>query len=78
MASLRLADLEKNERQKAQSVAAVDGGKMSFGDALAVFQSRMQVNPALKPKTKEYCDCQSGMWIASSRHPFLQRVYHIV
>jgi hypothetical protein len=28
---------------------------MTFGDALAVFQTRVQTNPALKPRTKEYC-----------------------
>lgn len=28
---------------------------MTFGDALAVFKTRVQSNPALKPRTKEYC-----------------------
>ena len=56
VAKLRLADLEKSEPQKVQTVAAVNSGKMTFGEALAVFQSRMQANPALKPRTKEYCD----------------------
>ena len=55
VAKLRLADLEKSEQQKAESVNAVANGKMTFGDALAVFQSRVQTNPALKPRTKEYC-----------------------
>jgi len=28
---------------------------MTFGDALEVFKTRMEKNPALKPRTKEYC-----------------------
>ena len=56
VAKLRLVDLSKSEQQKVESIDAVASGKMTFGDALAVFQSRMQANPALKPRTKEYCD----------------------
>lgn len=56
VAKLRLADLEKAEHQKAESVAAVANGKMTFGDALAVFKTRIHNNPALKPNTLEYCD----------------------
>jgi len=55
VAKLRLADLEKVEQQKAQSVNAVARGKMTFGDALALFQTRFQADPAVKPRTKEYC-----------------------
>jgi hypothetical protein len=55
VAKLRLADLEKGERQKARSATAVANGKMTFGDALAVFKTRVEANPALKPRTKEYC-----------------------
>ena len=54
-AKLRLADFEKSERQKAHSANAVANGKMTFGDALAVFQARVRANPAIKPRTKEYC-----------------------
>ncbi|MDR3412346.1 MAG: site-specific integrase [Formivibrio sp.] len=54
VAKLRLADLEKSERQKIQSLSAVANGKMTFGDVLAVFKQRMQDNPEVKPKTKEY------------------------
>ena len=39
VAKLRLADLEKVERQKVHSAGAVANGKMTFGDALAVFQN---------------------------------------
>ena len=55
VAKLRLADVEKCEQQKAQSANAVASGKMTFGDALAVFKTRVENNPALKPHTKEYC-----------------------
>ena len=55
VAKLRLADLEKSERQKIQSISAVANGKMTFGDVLAAFQSRFNANPANKPRTKEYC-----------------------
>lgn len=54
VAKLRLADLEKSERQKVQSVEAVANGKMTFGNALEVLKKRVQDDPALKPKTKEY------------------------
>ena len=54
VAKLRLSDLEKSERQRAESVQAVANGKMTFGDALAVFKSRLQENPNIKPRTKEY------------------------
>jgi hypothetical protein len=56
VAKLRLANLEKSERQKAESVDAVANGKMTFGDALAVLKSRLHENPSLKPRTKEYYD----------------------
>jgi len=42
---LRLSDLEKSERQRTQSINAVTNGKMTFGDALAMFKSRLQDNP---------------------------------
>ena len=54
VAKLRLADLEKSERQKVQSLSAVANGKMTFGDALAVFKQRLQDSSETKPKTKEY------------------------
>jgi hypothetical protein len=54
VAKLRLADLEKSERQRAQSAHAVANGKMTFGDALEVFKKRVQDSPTIKPHTKEY------------------------
>lgn len=52
VAKLRLADFEKSERQRAHSTMAVVEGKMTFGDALAVFKKRLKDNPAVKPRTK--------------------------
>jgi len=54
VATLRLADLEKIERKRADATIAVNEGRMTFKDALAVFEHRLQHNPALKPRTKEY------------------------
>ena len=55
VAKLRLDDVAKCEQRKAQSASAVATGKMTLGDALAVFKTRVANNPALKPHTKEYC-----------------------
>ena len=65
VAKLRLADLEKEERQRTQSAQAVANGKMTFGDALAVFKARVEADPALKPKTKEYCRWRSAALLKS-------------
>lgn len=54
VAKLRLSDLEKSERQRTQSINAVANGKMTFQDALAMFKSRLQDNPEVKPRTREY------------------------
>jgi len=54
VAKLRLADLEKAERQRAQPGRSVASGQMTFGEALSVFQRRLQENPAIKPGTREY------------------------
>jgi hypothetical protein len=65
VAKLRLADLEKVELQKAHGLNDVAGGKMTFGDALAVFQTRVVSNPALKPRTKEYCAYRTSALLKS-------------
>jgi integrase len=56
VAKLRLGDFHKEERQRASTLAAVARGKMSFGDALATYQQKLQNDPNMKPKTKEYYD----------------------
>ncbi len=54
VAQLRLADLLKNERQVIESRASVSRGKMSFGDALAIYAARFEAKVELKPSAKLY------------------------
>jgi integrase len=54
VATLRLGDLQKEERQRAASMSAVASGKMTFGDALEVFRKRLEGDVSLKPRSKEY------------------------
>jgi integrase len=54
VAKLRLADLEKAERKRANSLTAVLRGKMTFGDALATYKQKLQNDANMKPATKEY------------------------
>ena len=54
VAKLRLGDLEKEERQRAEGQTAVANGTMTFGDALSIYTQRLQGNLALKPRSKTY------------------------
>ena len=54
VAKLRLSDLEKGERQKAEHQTAVADGNMTFGAALAIYRQRLNANAALKPRSKVY------------------------
>ena len=54
VAKLRLSDLEKEERQRAESQTATANGTMTSGDALAVYRQRLHGNVSLKPRSKEY------------------------
>jgi len=54
VAELRLSDLMKEERKKAEGRKAEARGKMTFGDALQIFLNRLDDNYTLKPRTKEY------------------------
>jgi len=54
VAQIRLADELKKERQKAGSGRAVARGRMTAGDAVAVYRERLQGSPQLKVKTKSY------------------------
>jgi hypothetical protein len=51
---LRLSDLEKYERQKAEHHTALTDGNMTFADALAMYRQRLTTNAALKPRSKVY------------------------
>jgi len=54
VAKLRLADLEKVERQRIEVQGAVANGNMTFGDALALFRNRLANDNSLKPRSKTY------------------------
>jgi hypothetical protein len=48
VAKIRLADLEKVERQRIETHGAIANGTMKFGDALAIFRHRLQGGRVLK------------------------------
>ena len=56
VAKLRLADLEKEERQKVenQTAIALTSGKLTFSDAVALYRERLKADANLKPRSKEY------------------------
>ena len=54
VAKLRLADLEKQERQRAEHRTAVADGAMAFADALAIYMQRLAGDGSLKPRSKVY------------------------
>jgi integrase len=54
VAKLRLSDLEKEERQRAEVTRSSMTGKMTFGDALALYRQRLEADASIKPRTKAY------------------------
>jgi integrase len=56
VAKLRLTDEEKKHRQAAQNQLAIQRGRgqMTFGDALEIYRARLEANPDIKSKTKDY------------------------
>src|SRR6266487_4553605 len=48
VAKLRLGDLEKKERQLAEHQTAAADGRMSFGDALSIYEQRLKGDVSLK------------------------------
>jgi len=56
VAKLRLGDLDKQERQRAESTDAAARGKMTMSDAIKIHQQRVAGDASLKPRTKEYHD----------------------
>src|ERR1051326_6047171 len=54
VAKLRLADLEKDERQAAEHRDSAFSGKMTFSDCLEIYRQRLASDPDFKPKTKVY------------------------
>lgn len=56
VAKLRLADFEKQERQRAETADTVAQGKMTVGDAVKIHLDRISGDASLKPRTREYHD----------------------
>lgn len=56
VAKLRLSDFHKEERQRAAVNKSVARGKMTFGDAVTVYQQQRKNDPNIKPGTVEYDD----------------------
>ncbi|PWU19931.1 MAG: hypothetical protein C5B50_05730 [Verrucomicrobia bacterium] len=54
VAKLRLGDLEKKERQAAELQTSPVDGRMTFGDALAIYEQRLKGDISIKPRTREY------------------------
>jgi integrase len=54
VAKLRLADLEKEERQKVNNQSAVVNGEMTFDDALRIYKQRLNADVSLKSRSKTY------------------------
>src|SRR5205814_1609128 len=54
VAKLRLGDLDKKERQLAEHQTSTTDGRMSFGDALAIYEERLKGDSSLKPRTRAY------------------------
>ncbi len=54
VAKLRLADLDREERQKAEVQVEAFEGKMTFSQAAEILSKRVEGDPSLKTKTKAY------------------------
>jgi integrase len=56
VAKLRLSDKEKDFRQKAQHQEAIQRGRgqMTFNEALEIYRTRLNAEPDLKSKSKDY------------------------
>ncbi|MGH7991205.1 MAG: tyrosine-type recombinase/integrase [Limisphaerales bacterium] len=54
IANLRLADFERSLRHMVERQDKVTKGRMTFGDALTLFEQRKNADPTLAPNTKLY------------------------
>lgn len=54
VAKQRLPDFVKEQRQGVEREREMTSGKMTFGDALAIYKDRLADNPKLKPGAKLY------------------------
>ena len=65
VAKLRLGDYLREEHQKAESLDNTVRGKMTFGDAVALFKTRLEANKELKPRSIEYRSERLGALLRS-------------
>ena len=54
VAKLRLADLEKNERESAETRESATKGKMTFDDCVGIYRTQTEASNLLKPTSKLY------------------------
>lgn len=54
VAQLRLNDLTKEERENLEARAEAARGRMAFSEALGLYRTQLEANPALKPNSKLY------------------------
>lgn len=54
IAKLRLADLEKNERESVETRESASKGRMTFGDCVTIFKTQTEASSLLKPSAKIY------------------------
>jgi integrase len=54
VAKLRLGDFLKQENQRVEIVESAARGRMTFGDAVAIYKKRLEDSQHLKPRAKEY------------------------
>lgn len=54
IAKLRLADVLKTERLVSEQRTSVSLGKLTFADAVKVYQERLENDPSIKKTTKKY------------------------
>jgi integrase len=54
VAKLRLTDLENQERRRDQQEKRVQKGRVIFSDVLNIYKTRMESDPEMKPRTKDY------------------------
>jgi len=54
IAKLRLADLEKNEREAVETRVSASKGRMTFGDCVEIFKTQTDTSNLIKPSAKAY------------------------
>ena len=54
VAKLRLADLQKDERESAETRQGASKGRMTFGDCAAIYRRQTETSNLLKPTSKRY------------------------